>query len=71
MAEKKWIVTLLLSIFLGTLGVDRFYMGMIGTGILKLLVTIVTMGIGGMIWWIVDIILIATKHQFKDIEWVE
>ena len=46
-------------------------MGMIGTGILKLLVTIVTMGIGGMIWWIVDIILIATKHQFKDIEWVE
>ena len=60
MAEKKWIVALLLSIFVGTLGIDRFYLGMIGTGVLKLLVTIVTFGIGGMIWWIIDIILIAT-----------
>jgi len=71
MAEKKWIVALLLSIFVGTLGIDRFYLGMIGTGVLKLLVTIVTFGIGGMIWWIIDIILIATKHQFQDVTWVE
>ena len=26
--------------------------------------------IGG-IWWLVDLILIATKHPFQDIEWVE
>lgn len=55
--ERKYIVALLLSIFVGTLGVDRFYMGLIGTGILKLL----TMG-GCGIWWLIDLILIATNN---------
>jgi TM2 domain-containing membrane protein YozV len=55
-----------MSIFLGQLGVDRFIMGKVGTGILKLF----TLG-GFGIWWIVDIILIATKHEFENVEWVE
>jgi TM2 domain-containing membrane protein YozV len=63
---KKWIVTLLLSIFLGSLGIDRFYMGYIGTGILKL---ITLGGIG--IWWLIDLILIATKHDFAKVQWIE
>lgn len=59
---KDKTVTLILSILLGELGVDRFYLGYIGLGILKLL----TCG-GFGIWYIIDIIMIATgKLQPKD-----
>jgi len=71
MAQKNWLIALLLSIFLGAFGVDRFYLGMIGTGVLKLLVSVLTLGMGAWIWWIVDIILIAKKHPFQNVEWVE
>ncbi|MBD3319317.1 NINE protein [Candidatus Woesearchaeota archaeon] len=64
--KVKWVLTLVLSILLGGLGVDRFVMGHIGLGILKLL----TLG-GCGVWSIIDIILIATKYDFKDIEWVD
>ncbi len=64
--EVSWVLTLVMSILFGSLGVDRFIMGQIGLGILKL----ITLG-GCGIWWIIDIILIATKHPFKDITWKE
>ncbi|MFH1972910.1 MAG: TM2 domain-containing protein [archaeon] len=71
MEQKSWLTTLLLSIFLGPLGVDRFYLGLTGTGILKLLITIVTLGMGAGVWWLIDIILIATKYKFKNVKWVD
>jgi len=67
-AEKKkvnWILALVMSILFGGLGIDRFIMGHIGLGILKLIT-----GGGLGIWWLVDLILIATKHSFKGVEWI-
>jgi TM2 domain-containing membrane protein YozV len=48
------MVALLLSIFLGSLGVDRFYLGYMGLGVAKLL----TCG-GCGVWQIIDLIMIA------------
>ena len=64
--EVNWVLCLIMSVIFGWIGVDRFIMGKVGTGILKL----VTLG-GLGIWWIVDIILIATKYNFKNVKWVE
>lgn len=60
-SKRDWLVALLLSVFLGVLGVDRFYMGKVGTGILKLLLNLATLFTFGLIWVVIDIILIATK----------
>ena len=59
-SDKSWVVALLLSIFVGFLGVDRFYVGNIGLGIVKLLTC------GGLgIWALIDIILFALD-RIKD-----
>lgn len=64
--KVKWMLALLMSIFFGSLGVDRFIMGHVGLGILKLIT------FGGMgIWSLIDIILIAMKYKFKGVVWEE
>ena len=61
-SEKSFVTTLILCVLLGGLGVHRFYVGKIGTGILMLLT------LGGLgIWQLIDLIIIATQN-FKDSE---
>lgn len=54
-SDKEWLTTLLLCLFLGGLGVHRFYTGKSGSGVAMLLTC------GGLgIWSIIDLVMIAT-----------
>lgn len=57
---RSFMMTWSFAMFLGWLGVDRFYLGKIGTGILKLF----TFG-GYGIWTLIDIVLVVS-NQTRD-----
>lgn len=54
-SEKRLLPAVLLCFFFGVFGAHRFYIGRIGSAVVQLLT------IGGLgIWWLVDLILLAT-----------
>jgi TM2 domain-containing membrane protein YozV len=73
LTAKSWGLALFLSISMGALGVDRFYLGDVVGGFLKIAVTIGSVTLANVtnlyllclpyfVWWIIDIILIATRR---------
>ena len=56
--KKDWLTAVLLSVFVGSLGVDRFYLGYTGLGVVKL----ITCG-GFGIWWLIDLIMIIQNKM--------
>ncbi|GAB3113386.1 TM2 domain-containing protein [Aestuariicella hydrocarbonica] len=61
-SEKKILPAFLMCFFLGMLGIHRFYVGKIGTGVLQILT------LGGLgIWAFIDLIIIVVG-SFKDKE---
>ncbi|MFB8227815.1 TM2 domain-containing protein [Cellulosimicrobium sp. NPDC055967] len=61
-SPKLLLPAVLLCFFLGTLGVHRFYVGKIGTGVLMIL----TLGAFG-VWTLVDLIMLIVG-AFRDKE---
>ncbi len=60
---KSPVVAIVLSLFFGWLGVDRFYIGKVGLGIGKLLT-----GGGFLIWWLIDLFLIMGATRQRNLE---
>lgn len=63
--EKTRIVAGLLGILLGGFGIHRFYLGYTGIGIVQIIVTICTFGLGAL-WGFIEGVLILVGTFNKD-----
>ena len=64
-SPKSRLTAGLLGIFLGAIGVHRFYLGNVGVGIAQIVVSIVTIGIGSL-WGFIEGIIIISGGEWKD-----
>jgi hypothetical protein len=62
---KSKLVAGLLGIFIGSLGIHRFYLGYNTIGVIQIIVTIFTFGLGGL-WGFIEGIMILTGNISKD-----
>jgi hypothetical protein len=67
MPQKSKLAAGLFGIFLGGLGIHRFYLGYVGIGVAQIVVTLLTFGLGSM-WGLVEGILILAGSIDKDAE---
>jgi TM2 domain-containing membrane protein YozV len=68
-SEKKRLIAFLLCFFLGPLGVHRFYVGKIGSGVAQIL-TLGGLGIWALIDWIMILCGAFTDSEGKAVtEW--
>ncbi len=67
-SSKSKLVAGLLGIFLGSVGVHRFYLGYIGIGVVQIIVTLVTCGIGSLWGFIEGILILCGKSITTDAE---
>ena len=63
--SRSKIIAGILGILLGGLGVHRFYLGYIGIGIIQIIVTMITCGVGA-IWGFIEGILILCDVINRD-----
>lgn len=66
---KSKLAAALLAFFLGGLGIHNFYLGNNGKGLAQLLITVLTLGIGGIfvgIWVLIEFIQILTGDISTD-----
>lgn len=61
-STRSRLVAGLLGIFLGGMGIHRFYLGNIGIGVVQIIVTLVTFGLGS-IWGFVEGIMILARAK--------
>ena len=64
-SEKSRVVAGTLGIILGGIGVHRFYLGNIGIGILQIVVSVITVGIGAL-WGFIEGIIIIAGGKWRD-----
>lgn len=63
--QKSRLVAGLLGIFLGSLGIHRFYLGHTGLGIAQIAVTVVTFGFGSLWGFIEGIMILCNATSFR------
>ena len=66
--RKSKLVAGLLGIFIGYLGIHRFYLGYVGIGVAQIIVTICTCGIGGLWGFIAGILILVGSAITTDAE---
>jgi TM2 domain-containing membrane protein YozV len=63
--QKSRLIGGLLGILLGGLGVHRFYLGHIGIGVLQIVVTFLTFGVGAIWGFVEGIMILVGAEPFK------